>query len=62
MVSNALYCSSRVWKDGTKGAQKYECKACNAYFNLTATIFENHKLPIEKMFYILKEMKSKSTL
>ena len=61
-----VYCgSSKVWKDGLtpKGALKYECRNCGAYFNdLTGTIFERHRLPIEEMFYILKEMEAKSSL
>ena len=31
-------------------------ESCGKYFNdLTRTIFEHHKFPIEEMFYILKE-------
>jgi len=31
-------------------------ESCGKYFNdLTKTIFEHHKFPIEEMFYILKE-------
>jgi len=60
------YCgASRIHKDGYtgKGAAKYHCLNCGKYFNdLTKTIFEHHKFPIEEMFYILKEMKYKSTL
>ena len=38
--------------------KKYHCLNCGKYFNdLTKTIFENHKFPIEEMFYILKENK-----
>ncbi|MEM0466984.1 MAG: IS1 family transposase [Candidatus Thermoplasmatota archaeon] len=59
------YCFSRdIWHDGTttKGAQKYHCQACNRHFNdLTGLIFDHHQLPLEEMFYILKEMEVKST-
>jgi len=57
-------CSSDVWNDGftPKGARKYQCQRCHRYFNdLTGTIFEHHHFPVEEMFYILKEMKVKST-
>jgi len=31
-------------------------ESCGKYFNdLTRTIFEHHKFPIDEMFYILKE-------
>lgn len=64
--AKCIYCgSSRIYKDGytDKGASKYHCLNCNRYFNdLTNTIFEKHKFPIEEMFYILKEMEHKSTL
>jgi len=59
------YCESGdVIKKGTtcKDAQKYQCKECGSWFNdLTGTLFENHKFPIEEMFYILKEMRSVPT-
>ena len=59
------YCrSSNIWSDGStpKGAMKYECQECKEYFNdLTGTIFERHKFPLEEMFYILKEMEVKSS-
>ena len=33
-----------------KGAAKYHCPNCGRYFNdLTKTIFEHHKFPIEEM-------------
>jgi transposase-like protein len=57
-------CSSEIWSDGStpKGAGKYQCQECGEYFNdLTGTIFENHKFPLEEMFYIVKEMEAKST-
>ncbi len=61
-----IHCGSpRVYRDGytSKGAVKYHCLNCNKYFNdLTNTIFEKHRFPIEEMFYILKEMEHKSTL
>ncbi len=56
--------SSDIWVDGTtsKGARKYQCQSCYSYFNdLTGTIFDNHKFPLEEMFYIIKEMEVKST-
>jgi transposase-like protein len=57
-----LYCGSEnVIKKGTTGkdAQKYRCKECDSWFNdLTGTLFENHKFPVEEMFYMLKEMRS----
>jgi len=56
--------SSDIWIDGTtcKGARKYQCQSCYRYFNdLTGTIFDNHKFPLEEMFYIVKEMEVKST-
>jgi len=34
----------------------------NIFNDLTKTIFEHHKFPIEEMFCILKEMENKSTL
>jgi transposase-like protein len=59
------YCLSKdIWHDGTttKDAQKYHCQECHHYFNdLTGLIFDHHKLPLEEMFYILKEMEVKST-
>jgi len=57
-------CSSDIWSDGftLKGAKKYQCQRCYLYFNdLTNTIFDNHKFPLEEMFYIIKEMEAKST-
>ena len=60
-----LYCGSEnVIKKGTteKDAQKYRCKECDSWFNdLTGTLFEHHKFPIEEMFYMLKEMRSVPT-
>mgnify|MGYP006300368229 CR=1 FL=1 len=57
-----LYCGSEdVIKKGTTGkdAQKYRCKECDSWFNdLTGTLFEHHKFPVEEMFYMLKEMRS----
>jgi len=68
-VPNGVRCphcgSSRLHRDGytEKGAAKYHCLNCHEYLNdLTKTIFEHHKFPIEEMFYILKEMENKSTL
>ncbi|MEM0467114.1 MAG: IS1595 family transposase [Candidatus Thermoplasmatota archaeon] len=59
------YCLSKdIWSDGTtpKGAGKYQCQDCKEYFNdLTGTIFDDRKFPLEEMFYILKEMEGKST-
>lgn len=57
-------CSSDVWSDGytCKDARKYQCQRCHRYFNdLTDTLFDRHKFPVEEMFYILKEMETKST-
>lgn len=57
-------CSSDTWSDGftLKGAKKYQCQRCYQYFNdLTGTVFDNHKFPLEEMFYIIKEMEAKST-
>ncbi len=57
-------CSDDIWSDGKtlKGAKKYQCQRCHRYFNdLTGTLFDRHKFPIEEMFYILKEMEAKST-
>lgn len=60
-----LYCGSEdVIKKGTTGkdAQKYRCKECDSWFNdLTGTLFEHHKFPVEEMFYMLKEMRSMPT-
>jgi transposase-like protein len=53
--------STNIWRDGTtsKGAQKYHCQDRHRYFNdLTGLIINHHKLPLEEMFYILKEIKS----
>ena len=59
------YCGSKeVQKNGhtPKGAQKYHCKNCGKYFNdLTGTIFDHHKLPINEAFYIIWSMPHKST-
>ena len=60
---SCVYCgeSEPVIKKGTtgKGAQQYRCKECETYFNdLTGTVFENRKFPIEEMFYMIKEMRS----
>jgi len=59
------YCLSRdIWSDGNtpKDAGKYHCQECKKYFNdLTGTLFDNRKFPLEEMFYILKEMEVKST-
>ncbi len=63
--TKCVYCGSSILhKDGytDKEAMKYYCLDCGKYFNdLTHTIFEHHKFPIEEMFYILKEMEHKST-
>jgi transposase-like protein len=57
-----LYCESEnvIKKETTgKDTQKYRCKECDSWFNdLTGTLFEFHKFPIEEMFYMLKEMRS----
>ena len=53
--------SNPVIKKGTTGkdAQQYRCKECEAYFNdLTDSLFEHRKFPIEEMFYMIKEMRS----
>ena len=61
-----LYClSQNIHHNGytTKGARKYKCCECGKYFNdLTGTIFENRRFFIEEMFYIIKEMETKSAL
>jgi transposase-like protein len=61
-----LYCRSQnIHHNGytTKGARKYKCCECGKYFNdLTGTIFENCHFSIEEMFYIIKEMETKSAL
>ena len=51
---SCVYCdeSEPVIKKGTtgKGAQQYRCKECETYFNdLTGTIFEHRKFPIEEI-------------
>ncbi|MCK5030387.1 MAG: transposase, partial [Thermoplasmatales archaeon] len=54
-------CSSDIWSDGftLKGSNKYQCQRCYQYFNdLTGTVFDNHKFPLEEMFYIIKEMEA----
>ena len=60
-----VYCGSEeVIRKGTtcKDAQQYYCNSCETYFNdLTGTLFEHHKFPIEELFYMLKEMRSVST-
>jgi len=63
---SCVYCgeSEPVIKKGTtgKGAQQYRCKDCETYFNdLTGTVFDNRKFPIEEMFYMIKEMRSVPT-
>ena len=59
------YCESKeIVKYGhnEKGAQRYKCKNCGRLFNdLTNTIFERHKLPINEMVYIILNMPHKST-
>jgi len=59
------YCGSKeIVKYGhnEKGAQRYKCKNCEKIFNdLTNTIFERHKLPINEMMYIIMNMPYKST-
>ena len=59
------YCLSKdIWSDGNtpKDAGRYQCQECKKYFNdLTGTIFDDGKFPLEEMFYILKEMEVKST-
>jgi transposase-like protein len=61
-----LYCGSQnIHHNGytPKGARKYKCCECGKYFNdLTGTIFENRRFFIEEMFYIIKEMETKSAL
>jgi len=51
------YCESEeIIKKRTtcKDTQKYQRKKCGSWFNdLTGTLFEDHKFPIEEMFYIL---------
>ena len=57
-------CSSDIWSDGftLRGVKKYQCQRCYQYFNdLTVTIFDNHKFPLEEMFNSIKEMEAKST-
>jgi transposase-like protein/predicted transcriptional regulator len=59
-----IYCDSenviRKGKSG-KGAQRYRCKDCKSFFNdLTNTVFEHHKFPLEEMFYIIRAMRSRS--
>lgn len=58
-----IYCDSEnVIKKGksSKGAQRYHCKDCEKFFNeLTNTVFEYHKFPLEEMFYIIKNMRSR---
>ncbi len=60
-----VHCESdEVIKKGTTGkdAQQYYCNNCETYFNdLTKTLFEHHKFPIEELFYILKETRSVPT-
>ena len=63
---SCVYCGEGdpVIKKGTTGkdAQQYRCKECETYFNdLTGTVFENRKFPIEEMFYMIKEMRSVPT-
>ena len=63
---SCVYCgdSESVIKKGTtcKDAQQYRCQECETYFNdLTGTLFEHHKFPIEEMFYMIKEMRSVPT-
>ena len=60
-----VHCESdEVIKKGTTGkdAQQYYCNNCETYFNdLTGTLFEHHKFPIEELFYMLKETRSVPT-
>jgi hypothetical protein len=53
-----------VYSDGLspKEAKKYHYRECKRYFNdLTETVFEHHRLPLEELFYIVKKMEVKST-
>ena len=60
-----VHCGSdEVIKKGTTGkdAQQHYCNDCETYFNdLTGTLFEHHKFPIEELFYMLKETRSVPT-
>ncbi len=59
------YCGSKeISKYGrsSKKSQRYKCKNCEKLFNdLTKTIFDHHKFPINEMFYILGNIPYKST-
>lgn len=59
------YClSPDIWSDEStpKDVGKYQCQNCKEYCNdLTGTIFDDRKFPLEEMFYILKEIEVKST-
>ena len=59
------YCNSKeILKYGSnsKKSQRYKCKSCGKLFNdLTNTIFEHHKFPVNEMMYILANMPHKST-
>jgi transposase-like protein len=64
-TETCVHCESEaVVKRGTTGkdAQQYWCKECETYFNdLTDTIFGQHRFGLEKMFYIVTEMRSEQT-
>ncbi len=60
-ASTLLFPKDPVIKKGTtgEGAQQYRCKECETYFNdLTNSLFEHRKFPMEEMLYIIKEMRS----
>ena len=54
-----VYCGSDeiIRKETTgKDAQQYYYNTCETYFNdLTGTLFEHHKFPIEELFYMFKK-------
>jgi transposase-like protein len=59
---SCIYCDNtdpQVIKKGRtqKGIQQYHCRDCDRYFNLlTNTIFADHRLGLEEMFYIIDQM------
>lgn len=61
-----VHCNSEeIVKRGStvKDAQQYWCKDCETYFNdLTDTIFGQHQLDVEEMFYIIKNINDEQSV
>ncbi len=64
--SNGIYCpkckSFKIYNRGFQGkTRRYSCKKCQLNFSdLTGSIFENKKIPMGEMLYILMNLDKKS--